>query len=114
MPKAKTSKKSVASASPASKRARSRGQMNLALVQDYLLEIKNALGSQKFDAVFAKLRADKSVGQTEAVEIASLLLEHRVASGTARSAALDRIVKLHTSLTTFKLKQKAVGGRSAA
>lgn len=88
--------------------------MNDALVRQYADDLKAALGHPQFNTIFDRLKADSSIRQDEAVALASLLLEATVAASTARGTALGRISKLHNSLVTFKLKQKAVGGRSAA
>jgi hypothetical protein len=88
--------------------------MNDKLVKEYVGHLSAALGSSTFEDVFARVKDDAEVRQEEAVAIASLLLDAPVAPSTARGAALARILKLHNSLATFKLKQRAVGGRSAA
>jgi hypothetical protein len=88
--------------------------MNEKLVKAYAGELSAALGSANFEGIFARLKDDAHVRQDEAVAITSLMLEAPVAPSTARGAALARILKLHNSLATFKLKQRAVGGRSAA
>ena len=111
---AKPKKKSVASASRAKKPKRTAQPMNTSLVASYSATLNKVLGSSDFDDVFDRLKSDPSIGQAEAIAIASEILEARVAPSTARGAALGRILKLHGSLVTFKLKQRAVGGRSAA
>jgi len=88
--------------------------MNEKLVETYAAELKATLGSARFEEIFARLKDDPDVRQDEAVGLASLLLEASVAPSTGRGAALGRILKLHNSLARFKLKQRAVGGRSAA
>ncbi|MFN3626027.1 MAG: hypothetical protein ACK4TP_18480 [Hyphomicrobium sp.] len=88
--------------------------MNEALVKRYAAEIETALGEPGFETMFARLNEDGSIGQDEAVALTSILLDAPVAPSTTRGAALKRILKLHNSLATFKLKQRAVGGRSAA
>lgn len=88
--------------------------MNEALVKRYATEVEAALGEAQFEALFAKLTDDVDVGQDEAVALTSIILDAPLAPSTARGAALKRILKLHNSLATFKLKQRAVGGRSAA
>jgi hypothetical protein len=88
--------------------------MNDALVKRYAAQVEAALGESQFDALFAKLMQDAEVSQVEAVSLASIILDAPVTPSTARGAALKRILKLHNSLATFKLKQRAVGGRSAA
>lgn len=108
------SKKSVASASPKPARKKRRGLMNETLAKAYASELATALGNTGFQDIFARLSEDPDVRQDEAVVIASLLLEAPVAPSTSRGTALARILKLHNSLKTFKLKQRAVGGRSAA
>jgi len=88
--------------------------MNEALVKRYASEIEAALGDAAFEAVFNRLTADVEFGQQEAVALTSILLDAPVTPSTTRAAALKRILRLHNSLATFKLKQRAVGGRSAA
>lgn len=83
-------------------------------VQEYASELKSCLGQSGFESIFMRLKDDPRVRQDEAVAIASALLDAKVANSTARGTALGRIAKLHNSVVTFKLKQKAVGGRSAA
>jgi hypothetical protein len=108
------SKKSVASASPKPARKKGRGPMNETVVKKYSGELRASLGDSTFDGVFGRLKDDAEVRQEEAGAIASLLLEAPVAPSSARGTSLGRILKLHNSLATFKLKQRAVGGRSAA
>lgn len=113
-PATKKGGKSVASASPKKGPKKRRAPMNEKLVNLYAAELNSALGSSSFEPLFSRLKDDKEVGQDEAIGIASALLEAPVAASTARGTALNRIVKLHNSVATFKLKQRAVGGRSAA
>lgn len=105
---------SVASASPKKRQRKRRGPMNDNLVKRYVTEVAAALGEKQFEALFAKLTDDIDVGQDEAIALTSIILDAPVAPSTTRGAALKRILKLHNSLATFKLKQRAVGGRSAA
>lgn len=116
-PKSKPAKakKSVASASPQTgRRKKMHGTTNQTLVERYALELKSTMGEQAFEDVFRRLKDDASIFQGEAAAIASVLLQAKVSDSTARGTALGRILKLHNSLLTFKLKQRAVGGRSAA
>jgi hypothetical protein len=113
-PKTAKSKKSVASTSRPSGRKRGRKPMNDILVKQYAGDLAAALGKDAFKGLFSQLKNDAQVRQDEAVAIAAILLEANVAPSTARGAALGRILKLHDSLVTFKLKQRATGGRSAA
>lgn len=107
--------KSVASKLPKNTaRRKGRKQMNDKLVNRYAAEVKTALGNSSFEELFTRLKDDAGLGQDEAVALASLLLQAPVAPSTGRGTALGRILKLHNSLATFKLKQRAVGGRSAA
>ena len=113
--KSASSKSPVASASPKSGRKKKmHGPVNHALVERYASDLKKLLGESAFEDVFRRLKNDKDIQQAEAAAIASVLLEAKVSESTARGTALGRILKLHNSLLTFKLKQRAVGGRSAA
>ncbi len=116
-PKAKSasSNSPVASASPkAGRKKKMHGPLNQALVDRYASDLKTLLGNSAFEDVFRRLKDDKNVQQPEAAAIAGLLLGAKVPDSTARGTSLSRILKLHNSLLTFKLKQRAVGGRSAA
>jgi len=88
--------------------------MNDTLIKQYAAKITAVLGDSSFELLFDRLKDDSEVRQDEAVALASILLEAPVAPSTSRGTALGRILKLHNSLATFKLKQRAVGGRSAA
>ena len=88
--------------------------INDAIVASYLTRLEAALGDdQSFLPVFEALYSDSRVGQAEAVALASAFVS-KTAGGTPRGKALDRILKRHTSLTSFRLKQRAMAGRSAA
>ena len=87
---------------------------NEALVSDYLAKLEKALGDDRaFAPIFEHLKADPKVQQAEAVALASRFVA-KTADSTARSKALDRVYKRHASLASFKLKQRAMAGRSAA
>jgi hypothetical protein len=106
-------KKPVASASR-KKPKKARAIMDHSVVRSYLAELVANLGDDEgFSSVFHLLETDKNVRQPEAVAIGSEFVAPMAAS-TARAAALERIWKRHKSLMSFKLKQRAVGGRSAA
>jgi hypothetical protein len=105
-------KKSVASASKRQKKAPR--PMNDQLVSEYLKRLEAALGQDEpFSAVFSELQKDVSVTQVEAVAIGSKFVSPMAAS-TSKAKAFERILKRHKNLMTFKLKQRAIGGRSAA
>lgn len=105
--------RSVASASSKNSKKAQR-KMNTAIVEAYLVRLQAALGvDEAFPALLKELADDPAVKQPEAVEIASRFVA-KTAASTARKKALERIADRHLSLMTFKLKQRAVGGRSAA
>ncbi len=110
----RSNKSAVASASGKQPRKRERAVIDVELVNDYLRRLEAALGDEaKFRPVFTKLGNDAAVGQPEAVELASLFVA-RTAASTSRAKALERIEKRHANLAMFKLKQRAMQGRSAA
>ncbi len=83
-------------------------------VVSYLARLEAALGDDRsFGPVFEELCADRLIQQPEAVELASRFVA-KTSEGTARAKALERIWKRHRSLLSFKLKQRAMGKRSAA
>lgn len=88
--------------------------INETIVDSYLTKLEATLGDDRaFMPVFQTLLADPDVHQAEAVALASRFVA-KTADSTARSKALDRILKRHDSLASFKLKQRAMAGRSAA
>ena len=110
----KSRKPSVASASQDPSRRRSKPVFNEAIVTDYLAKLESALGDDlAFVPIFEHLKADPCVHQAEAVALASQFVA-KTADNTARSKALERVYKRHASLAMFRLKQRAMAGRSAA
>lgn len=110
----KTSKGEVESASHKKAKRRSPAVFNEAVVADYLAKLEAALGDDRaFVPVFEHLKADPLVQQAEAVALASRFVA-KTAESTARSKALERVFKRHASLASFRLKQRAMAGRSAA
>ena len=102
---------SVASASKRNKKAR---PMDDSVVIGYVTRLETTLGDDPaFMAVFREMSSNKAVRQAEAVGILSRFVAPSSAS-TAKGEALDRILRRHKSLYAFKLKQRAMGGRSAA
>jgi hypothetical protein len=88
--------------------------INEALVGAYLAKLEAALGDDgSFLPVFDALKQDSQVGQAEAVALATKFVA-RTADSTPRAKALDRVWKRHAALVSFKLKQRAMAGRSAA
>lgn len=105
--------KSVASAS-GKKQKRTRAVMDRTVVQSYLAELVVSLGDDDaFMKVFNQLNDDKAVRQVEAVGIGCEFVAPMAAS-TTKAKVLERILKRHKNLVSFKRRQKAVGGRSAA
>ena len=106
-------KKSVASASK-SKPKRTAAVMDQTVVSLYISLLEANLGDDTaFMRVYQKLEADPAVRQVDAVAIGCKIVAPMAAS-TAKNRVLERILKRHKNMVSFKLKQKAVGGRSAA
>lgn len=88
--------------------------INEELVSTYLNRLQAALGDDRqFMPIFDGLRSDSSMAQGEVVALASRFVA-KTPDSTSRIKALERILKRHQSLANFKLKQRAMGGRSAA
>ncbi|MFN3867728.1 MAG: hypothetical protein ACK4MF_01535 [Hyphomicrobiaceae bacterium] len=105
--------RSVASASK-SKSKKAQKKMNEAIVDRYLSELSSAVGQDEaFSSVFGRIKSDPAVTQVEAVALASRFVAP-MAQSTPKKRALERIEARHESLSMFKNKQRAVGGRSAA
>jgi hypothetical protein len=84
------------------------------IVSSYLTKLEAALGDHKrFMSLFETLSSDPSVKQAEAAEIATRFMARTPASNP-RSRSLERILKRHTSLSSFMLRREAMAGRSAA
>jgi hypothetical protein len=108
------SKKAVASASRKKQKTRGKAVSNEAIVKRYLAKLEAALGDDNaFLPLFEELKLDGAVRQSEAVALASLFVT-KTPESTSRAKALERVLKRHNSLATFKLKQRAMAGRSAA
>ena len=103
------------SVASASKRKQPKARpMDEAVVTSYVARLEAALGDDAaFMALFRELAADKAVRQPEAAAMLSRFIAPSAAS-TPKGEALERILRRHQSLYTFKLKQRAIGGRSAA
>ena len=97
-----------------STKKRNTAVINEAIVSTYVTKLEATLGDEMaFLPLFNQLKADGAVGQPEAVAIASRFVA-KTASSTGRGQALERVWKRHASLASFKLKQRAMAGRSAA
>jgi hypothetical protein len=84
------------------------------IITAYVAKLTETLGDDKaFTPIFEALKADHTVHQSEAVEIATRFVA-KTAESTPRSKALERVWKRHAALASFKLKQRAMAGRSAA
>jgi hypothetical protein len=104
----------VASASRGSSRKRTAVMANTTVVNTYTTRLEAALGDDRsFLPLFEALKVDPNVSQADAVAIATRFVA-KTADSTPRSKALERVLKRHTSLASFKLKQRAMAGRSAA
>lgn len=91
-----------------------RSAVNDSIVSSYLSKLEAALGDDRaFLPVFEALKADPEVRQEEAVALATKFVA-KTAESTARAKALDRVLKRHSALASFRLKQRAMAGRSAA
>lgn len=103
----------VASASRKSKK-RTPKMINQAIVASYLTRLEAALGdSPAFLPLFESMVSDPEIGQAEAVALATAFVS-KTSDGTSRAKALERVLKRHTALASFRLKQRAMAGRSAA
>ena len=108
-----TSKSTVVSASR-DKPKRRTAVINEAIVSTYLTKLEAALGDDRaFLPVFEALKSDPQVQQPEAVALATKFVA-KTAESTARAKALERVLKRHAALASFRLKQRAMAGRSAA
>ena len=88
--------------------------INENLVSAYLSRLEAALGDDReFTPIFEALQTDAEVRQAEAVALASRFVA-KTADSTPRAKALERVYKRHASLSSFRLKQRAMAGRSAA
>jgi len=107
-------RKSVVASASQEKLGRRAAVFNETIVLTYLSKLEAALGDDReFLPVFEALKADPNVQQAEAVALASKFVA-KTAESTARSKALERVLKRHAALASFRLKQRAMAGRSAA
>jgi hypothetical protein len=88
--------------------------INETIVSTYLTKLEAALGDDRaFLPIFEALQADREVHQAEAVALATKFVA-KTADSTPRGKALERVLKRHAALASFRLKQRAMAGRSAA
>lgn len=104
--------KRVASASKKGKPKKARKpKMTDDQIAAYVSRLEQALGDdEKFLPIMDELN---TAAVAELVAIASKFVSPMAASSSKKSA-VERILKRHQNLMSFKRKQKAVGGRSAA
>lgn len=82
------------------------------LVAYYKERLEGALGDEeKFKTVYNDLRANTAMGKPEIIALAK---EMTGSGGRTEDAALKKIWSRQQSLTVFKAKRRASGGRSAA
>jgi hypothetical protein len=109
-----TTRSKVASASKRTSTKRVAAVLNEPIVANYLEQLEASLGdSQVFPTLFERLSQDSDVRQLEAVAIATRFVA-KTSDSTSRAKALERVWKRHAALASFKLKQRAMAGRSAA
>ncbi|MBI1186395.1 MAG: hypothetical protein GC206_03560 [Alphaproteobacteria bacterium] len=83
-------------------------------VSAYVKSLTDALhDGDEFQKVFRALQRDKSLAREHIVEIASRFA-FKMAKGTSKRAALDRIWKMHDASQAFSEKARSMGGKSAA
>lgn len=101
----------VASASKRGKPKKARKSMTEEQIAAYVSRLEQALGDdERFLPILDELN---TAAVAELVAIASKFVSPMAASSSKKSA-IERILKRHQNLMSFKRKQKAVGGRSAA
>jgi hypothetical protein len=106
--------KSVASASGTGRKKRTPPMFDETVVASYVAKLNETLGDDRaFMMIFNLLINDEKVRHDEAVAIASGFVAP-TAMSTTRAKALERILRRHQNLASFKLKQRAMAGRSAA
>lgn len=88
--------------------------MDKTIVAKHLKALNKALGDDHLFLLAMKaMKEERSVMQPEAVGIASKFVAPMSAS-TSKKLAFEKILERHQSLMSFKRRQRAVGGRSAA
>jgi hypothetical protein len=106
--------KSVASASGKGRKKGTPPMFDETLVASYVAKLNQALGDDRaFMTMYNLMINDVKVHHEEAVAIASGFVAP-TAMSTTRAKALERILRRHQNLASFKLKQRAMAGRSAA
>jgi hypothetical protein len=88
--------------------------MDTKIVKRYLDKLGQFLGNnEEFMAVYNQMIKDPEVQHPEALGIGSEFVAPMPIS-TTKKVAFERILRRHKNLTTFKSKQNAISGRSAA
>ena len=85
--------------------------MDQKLVETYLGRREQALGNEReFPLVYHALTADKRIGQSEAVELASRFLAP-IAKSASRPKALRRVLCRHEKLMESRAAPASIGAR---
>jgi hypothetical protein len=114
MSKRKSSVSSPVVSASQAKPKKQKPMINETVVSTYLPKLEAALGDNRaFLQVFEALKSDPEVHQAEAVALATKFVA-KTAESTPRAKALERVLKRHEALASFRLKQRAMAGRSAA
>ena len=83
-------------------------------LRDYLKRLENSLGDREsFEEVLTALKSDEAMTKAMMVELASIF-HSKLPKSTSKAKALEHIFHRQNSLMTFKAKQRAMGGRTAA
>ena len=83
------------------------------IVSDYAERLSKEYGLDGFEDLLATVLQDRRVKKTELIQIARKL-GHDVSPRASKATIANKILRRHKDLATFKLKQKAMAGRSAA
>lgn len=85
--------------------------LNAALVDRYLPLLEEALGAERFETVYADLKAERGLKAAEAKALARAFTSR---PGRGKSDALERIWARHVNAKDGDARVRASGGRSAA
>lgn len=83
------------------------------LVADTAKRLRDLLGQDGFEPLLRDIVKNKSVRPADMVAIAAAM-DSELPAKTSKRKAAERLISRHRNLATFKAKQRAMAGRSAA
>ena len=85
-----------------------------ALIADYIQRLEKARGREGFENLLENIARDRRIKKAGLVKIANALGEEDISARSSIASIKSRLLDSHNNLVGFRLKKKAMAGRSAA